>query len=76
MIENRLVNTREAATATGLSEMMLRRGWKAGIYPAIELGGGGRGVRLRWNLNLLEAAILSQMQTEQAARKDAAASGI
>lgn len=71
MNENRLVNTEEAARVTGLSERMLRQGWKTGLYPAIELGGGGRGVRLRWNLNLLDAAIMNQMQTEQMARKNA-----
>ena len=71
MSENRLVNTKEAAKVTGLSEHMLRQGWKSGLYPAIELGGGGRGVRLRWNLNLLDAAIMNQMQTEQMARKNA-----
>lgn len=68
MYDNKLVNTKEAARVTGLSAQMLRQGWKTGLYPAIELGGGGRGVRLRWNLNLLNEAIMNQFRAEQAAR--------
>lgn len=56
-----LATTKEAASFTGLSEFELRRGFKAGRYPAIELGCGTRGHRLRWNLALLTAAIERQM---------------
>lgn len=76
MNENRLVNTAEAAAATGLTEFQLRLGWKSGQYPAIKLGDNGRGVRLRWNLQLLEQAINEQMISEQAARKERIAEGV
>lgn len=56
-----LVNTKEAAAATGLSAYELRRGWKAGIYPALLIGHGGQRQRLRWNLEALQAAIMARM---------------
>ena len=38
------------------------------MYPAIELGGGGRGVRLRWDIDLLEKAIFNQMENDRMER--------
>ena len=61
-----LVNTRRAAEVTGLSPYELRRGWKAGIYPALLIGCGDQRRRLRWNLEALQAAILEQMQRKGA----------
>ena len=59
---NRLLNTQEAAKATGLSAYELRMGFKQGRYPAIEIGDeDSRVKRLRWNLDALEAAILRQL---------------
>ena len=57
-----LVNTRRAAEVTGLSPYELRRGWKAGIYPALLIGCGDQRRRLRWNLDALEEAILRNME--------------
>ena len=56
-----LVSTKRAAEVTGLSEWELRRGWKAGRYPALVIGNGGDRPRLRWNLEALLAAIEQQM---------------
>lgn len=53
-----MVGTQAASNYTGLSEYELRRGYKEGRYPALEIGGG----RLRWNLEELEAAIRKQMR--------------
>lgn len=63
MSETKLVNTKEAAKAVGLSEFELRNGWKSGKYPALPIGGtdAGRGVRLRWNLELLHKTIVEEM---------------
>jgi hypothetical protein len=57
-----LVPTKTAAEVTGLSIYELRRGFKEGIYPAIEIGRGDRKRRLRWNLDLLGEAIAEQMR--------------
>lgn len=62
-----LANTEEAAEFTGLSAFELRRGYKAGIYPAIAIGGGDK-KRLRWNLDILAEAIERQMVEEQGMR--------
>ena len=56
-----LVNTKQAARATGLSEYELRRGWKAGVYPALLIGQGDQRRRLRWDIDALIAAIRAQM---------------
>lgn len=56
-----LMNTKQAAKATGLSEYELRRGWKEGKYPALVIGRGDERRRLRWNLEALQASILAQM---------------
>ena len=57
-----LGTTKKASEVTGLSEYELRRGWKAGIYPALLIGSGDQRRRLRWNLEMLEAAIKRQME--------------
>jgi len=56
-----LVTTEQASAMTGLSEWELRRGWKEGIYPAIQVGRGERSRRLRWNPEMLEQAIRERM---------------
>ena len=61
-----LVNTKKAAEATGLSPYELRRGWKEGKYPALVIGHGDERRRLRWNLDVLRAAIMEQMQRKEA----------
>ncbi len=63
-----LVTTDEAAKATGLSAWELRIGFKQGRYPAIEIGRGERARRLRWNLDMLNAAIQQQMLDDQQQR--------
>ena len=55
------MSTEKASEATGLSCFELRRGFKQGIYPALLIGTGGKRPRLRWRLDLLEAAIESEM---------------
>ena len=57
----RLLSTDEAAALFGLSAWELRRGFKAGIYPALEIGAGDK-KRLRWRADLLESAILRQIE--------------
>ena len=69
MNENRLFSTKETAKKFRMSEYELRKGWKEGRFPAYEIG-SGRGTRLRWNLNLLEMAIMEQMQNAQASRRE------
>lgn len=58
---SQLVSTEKAAAATGLSCWELRRGFKAGDYPAIQIGRGDRAKRLRWDLDALEMAIRQRM---------------
>ena len=53
----RLLTTREASQMFGLSEYELRRGYKEGIYPAIEIGGGEKWRKLRWRSDLLEETL-------------------
>lgn len=62
-----LVNTETASGKTGVSPYELVRGHKEGRYPAITIGKGGRGSKLRWDLDLLNEAIRREMtsQTEQ-----------
>lgn len=64
-----LATTKQASEATGLSEWELRVGWKQGRYPAIEIGQGERAKRLRWNLDLLQQAIMDQMVSNQEQRR-------
>lgn len=63
-----LITTEQAAKATGLSAWELRAGFKQGKYPAIEIGRGERAKRLRWNLDMLQAAIQQQMLDDQKQR--------
>lgn len=59
---NRLLTTAEAAAATGLSEYELRRGAKSGRYPVLRIGDEGNAIRpMRWNLEVLQDALLQQM---------------
>lgn len=57
-----LLTTKEAAQYTGLSQYELRRGYKMGLYPAIEIGAGERSQRLRWHREALERAIVERME--------------
>lgn len=59
-----LMTTAEAAEATGLSAYELRRGWKQGIYPAIEIGMGEKTNRLRWNMDALQEAIMKNLNMQ------------
>ena len=59
----RLATTWEASQASGLSVYELRRGYKQGRYPALEIGDGQRSRRLRWNLAVLNEAI-EKLMTE------------
>lgn len=59
---DRLLNTAEAAAATGLSQYELRRGGKEGRYPVVLCGSPGMKFRKqKWNLAALEEAIRQQM---------------
>ena len=58
---NRLLTTEQASAAVGLSAWELRRGFKAGDYPAIQIGRGDRARRLRWDLDALEMSIRQRM---------------
>ena len=66
-----LLTTNQAAAATGLSEYELRLGWKAGRYPALVIGSGGNRPRLRWRLDLLQAAIEKAMIEQDKAEEKA-----
>lgn len=57
----KLATTEQASASTGLSTWELRRGYKMGLYPAIEIGRGERARRLRWDLDLLQEAIRQRM---------------
>ena len=61
-----LINTRQAAELTGLSEYELRHGFKQGLYPALEIGRGSRRKSLRWDPEILQQAIRDAMHTRQA----------
>ncbi len=52
-----------------LTRYELIRGFKEGIYPAIQIGKGGRGSKLRWDLDLLQEAIKRKMLDDQAGRR-------
>ncbi len=66
-----LLTTDEAAAATGLTAYELRLGFKAGKYPALRIGRGGCQPRLRWRLDLLEAAIEKAMLEQEKADEKA-----
>ena len=57
-----LVSTAIASKHTGLSQYELRRGYKQGRYPAIVIGEGEERMRLRWNLDTLDACIQDIMK--------------
>lgn len=61
-----LINTKQAAELTGLSELELRNGFKRGLYPALEIGRGRRRKSLRWDPDILQQAIRDAMHTRQA----------
>ena len=61
-----LINTKQAAELTGLSEYELRYGFKRGLYPALEVGRGSRRNSLRWDPDILQQAIRDAMHTRQA----------
>ena len=61
-----LINTKQAAELTGLSEYELRYGFKRGLYPALEIGRGSRRKSLRWDQDILQQAIRDAMHTRQA----------
>lgn len=62
-----LVTTEQASKAVGLSQYELRRGWKEGRYPALVIGRQEQRRRLRWNLEVLQAAIMEQMKERASA---------
>ena len=60
---NRLLTTKEASLATGISEYELRKGAQEGRYPVMLLGSEKNKFRKRrWNLEMLEEAIKQQMR--------------
>lgn len=60
---NRMLTTKEAALATGLSEYELRLGAKQGRYPVLWLGSPDSSFRrMRWNLTMLQESIRRQME--------------
>lgn len=61
-----LINTKQAAELTGLSELELRNGFKRGLYPALEIGRGSRRKSLRWDPDILQQAIRDAMCTRKA----------
>ena len=62
-----LVTTEQASKAVGLSQYELRRGWKQGRYPALVIGRSEQRQRLRWNLEVLQSAIMEQMKEAKSA---------
>ena len=60
-----LVGTKEVSKATGLSMYELRRGFKEGIYPALEVGRGDRRRFLRWDLEVLQEALRAKMTASE-----------
>lgn len=56
------VNTDEAARLTGLSAYELRTGYKMGVYPALEIGRGSLRRALRWDPDILCAALEAKMR--------------
>ena len=59
------VNTHRASQETGLSAYELRRGFKEGIYPALEVGRGDRRRFLRWDLEVLQEALRAKMTASE-----------
>lgn len=65
-----LINTKQAAELTGLSEYELRYGFKQGLYPALEIGRGSRRKSLRWDPDILQQAIRDAMHVRQTVSGD------
>ena len=65
-----LINTKQAAELTGLSEYELRYGFNQGLYPALEIGRGSRRKSLRWDADILQKALRDAMHTRQAVSGD------
>ena len=65
-----LISTEKAAELTGLSAYELRNGFKRGLYPALEIGRGSRRKSLRWDADILQAAIRDAMHTRQPSSED------
>ncbi len=62
---NRLLTTKEAAQATGLTEYELRLGAKQGRYPVLLVGSENSSFRrMRWDLETLQESIRKQMELE------------
>ncbi len=60
---NRLLTTKEASLATGLSEYERRLGAKLGKYPVLWIGSEDSNYqRMRWNLDLLQETLMEQMK--------------
>lgn len=64
------VCTEAAARAVGLSEYELRTGFKEGRYPALEIGRGSRRRALRWDVDVLRAALEEQMRAPRDVRAE------
>ncbi len=60
----KLLTTKEASEIFGISEYELRRGFKEGIYPAIQLGLDESKIRrMRWRYDLLAQALEKKFNT-------------
>ena len=66
-----LVGTAKASEATGISPFELIRGYKSGRLPAVMIGKGGRGSKLRWDVDLLTETIQREMMQDQQERLNA-----
>lgn len=55
------LTTEKAAREVGLSAYELRLGFKEGRYPALEIGRGSRRRALRWDVDVLRAALEREM---------------
>lgn len=53
--------TKATATELGMSVFELVRGYKEGRYPAVVIGKGGRGSKLRWDVDLVRDVIRREM---------------
>lgn len=66
---NRLLTTKEASLATGLSEYELRLGAKQGRYPVLWIGSADSSFRrMRWNLDVLQEALRRQMEMPETSK--------
>lgn len=65
-----MINTKQAAELTGLSEFELRNGFKRGLYPALEIGRGSRRKSLRWDPEVLQQALKDAMHVRKTVSDD------